>query len=147
MRMILLVLCGIIVGLPLGCIVRRAWRTYQSLQGPRRAIRGPRVDRSLVRDLRDVPRGQPSDYSPEALRALAYWLPPRDGRLRLIASVHLGERFLFCAIDPHDSPQDISCHLDIIAHCLLATGKPDLDGEWIQKLKSFGDNLEQKLED
>lgn len=145
--MIFLVIVYFLAGISVGCILCHVLvvRPLLRLQEPRCDVPDSRVDRSDVRPLPTPPRAVQTGYSPEALRAIAYWIPPRDGNLEVIASVHLDERFLFYRVKPSDLADEISWNLDAIAHCLLATENPHLSDEWVQELEVFGAKFEEGI--
>lgn len=86
-----------------------------------------------------------SDYSLSVLRTLTCWNPPRGGHFLLIASVHLGERFLLYTINPNSTSGEIVNNLDKIAHCLLCTEDPELSEEWIRELEMTGTEFEERI--
>lgn len=142
-------LSGIMIGLPVGYAICRALVVrplLRILNAPGRDRKG-QVDKTDVESFSSSRWGTQNDFSPEILRALAYWVPPRGGKLQLFVSVHLGGHFLFYSVKPNDSPDKIVWNLDLIAHSLLTTEEPELTEEWAHKLDATLIRFEEKLFD
>lgn len=126
----------------------RIWVAFRSgfregVQDRPCGIPGGRLDRSHVQPSLDAPEGKQCVFRFSTLGALAYWKPPRDGSLELIACVRLGDKFLFVKIEPEMTAMNVVNELDKVACVLLCVDSPNLDKEWVNQLNEMGNNLEE----